>query len=269
MSTASESPATTAATHHQHIIDQFTQQSARFVALPIHSASEAMEMTFAAVGLSAQDRVLDVACGPGLVACAAAAVARQVDGIDVTPAMLDRARQQQTERGLDNVSWHEGDVRHLPWDNGTFDVVLSRYAFHHFLSPAEVIAEMVRVCAVGGRVMLIDAAPPLALRAGYDLAERLRDPSHTSALPVEVMQHLGAEAGLVENTVTGYTLEVGLEEQLAASAPTATAAETLRNRLTADADEGIDRHGLAPYRAADGSVRLRFPIAVVVWHKPA
>ena len=93
------------------ILDQFTRQATPFATSPAIQDEEALGLivTFSAAG--SQDMVLDVACGPGIVVCAFARVVRHATGIDVTPAMLDRARTLQHERGLTNVTWRQGDVR--------------------------------------------------------------------------------------------------------------------------------------------------------------
>ena len=69
---------------------------------------------------SLEDTVLDVACGPGLLACAFARAARRVSGIDLTPKMLEQAKELQQKQGLENLSWQEGDVQALPYRDATF-----------------------------------------------------------------------------------------------------------------------------------------------------
>ena len=76
--------------HNQTIVEQFSQQAVPFAKKPEHSDS--MQMLIEMSGVSGDDQVLDVACGPGLVACAFAPHARQVTGIDITPAMIEQAR---------------------------------------------------------------------------------------------------------------------------------------------------------------------------------
>ena len=78
------------------------------------------------------DTVLDVACGPGLMACEFAAVARHVTGIDLTPAMIERARAQQESQGQTNVSWLVGDVLPLPFPGSSFSLVFTRYSVPPF-----------------------------------------------------------------------------------------------------------------------------------------
>jgi ubiquinone/menaquinone biosynthesis C-methylase UbiE len=63
----------------------------------------ALKMIVDAAQPGPKDTVLDVACGPGLVVCALAPFAKRISGIDMTPAMLDRARQLATKQGVRNV----------------------------------------------------------------------------------------------------------------------------------------------------------------------
>jgi ubiquinone/menaquinone biosynthesis C-methylase UbiE len=107
-------------------------------------------------GIGPEDTVLDVACGPGLVACTLAEVAQHVTGIDLTPAMIEQAQARQKAKGLMNLTWLVGDAVPLPFPETAFSVVVTRYSFHHFLDPKAVLAEMVRVCSPAGRVAVID-----------------------------------------------------------------------------------------------------------------
>ena len=60
------------------------------------------------------------------------------------------------EKGIGNVTWDRGDVTALPYADGAFDIVVTRFSMHHFLDPLGVLHEMVRVCAPGGRVVVVD-----------------------------------------------------------------------------------------------------------------
>ncbi len=74
-----------AAEHDQKIVDQFTRWAAPFAALPAHAEPDGMARLLAAAALAPSMRVLDVACGPGIVACAIAPHVAQVTGFDLTP----------------------------------------------------------------------------------------------------------------------------------------------------------------------------------------
>ena len=116
----------------------------------------------------------------------------------MTPAMLDRARQLAAEKGIGNVTWDRGDVGSLPYADGTFDIVVTRFSMHHFLDPVGVLREMVRVCAPGGRVVVIDmyASDDPAKAAEWNRAEKLRDPSHVRCLTLPELKGLFGTAGL-------------------------------------------------------------------------
>jgi ubiquinone/menaquinone biosynthesis C-methylase UbiE len=60
------------------------------------------------------------------------------------------------EVGLTNLTWQQGDVTSLPYKAGAFSIVFTRFSFHHFPDPLTVLKEMMRVYAVGGRVVVCD-----------------------------------------------------------------------------------------------------------------
>ena len=152
--------------HHHLILDQFTRQAAAFSVSPHIKDAAALRLIVEWSGAGPGDTVLDVACGAGHVVCAFAQVVRQATGIDITPAMLQRARALHEELGLTNVAWTLADVRPLPFADGAFTLVTARYAFHHFPDPAAVLAEMTRVCAPGGTVMVVDTQASPGSRQG-------------------------------------------------------------------------------------------------------
>ena len=91
----------TTESHREQILDQFTRQAVPFSTSPAVKDEQALRQVVEFSGASADDTVLDVACGPGILACAFARVVRHVTGIDLTPAMLDRARALAAERRSD------------------------------------------------------------------------------------------------------------------------------------------------------------------------
>jgi ubiquinone/menaquinone biosynthesis C-methylase UbiE len=137
--------------HRDLILDQFTRQAAPFSVSPHIKDEAALRIILEWSGAGPEDTVLDVACGAGHVVCAFARVVRHATGIDITPAMLERAHVLQGDLGLTNVTWRLGDVLPLPFTDGAFTLVTTRYAFHHFPDPAAVLAEMTRVCGPAAR----------------------------------------------------------------------------------------------------------------------
>ncbi|HYY06000.1 MAG TPA: methyltransferase domain-containing protein, partial [Candidatus Limnocylindria bacterium] len=192
--------------HRDLVVEQFTKQAVPFSTAPGIRDEEALRQLVEFTAAGPEDTVLDVACGPGLVVCAFAAVVHQATGIDVTPAMIERARALAAEKGLANVSWQVGDVLPLPYPDAAFSLVVSRFAFHHFPEPRAVLAEMKRVCAPGGRVAVVDvaASEDPVKAAALNRMEKLRDPSHVRAMPLAEQLSLFERAGLPAPARTPY-----------------------------------------------------------------
>lgn len=252
--------------HRQQVVDQFTRQAVPFREMPAHSDEEAFRLVLDACKLSPSDRVLDVACGPGLTACRFAGLAEHVTGIDLTPAMIEQARALQRTKGLENLAWHVGDVGSLPFPDASFSLVFTRYSFHHMLAPSSVMAEMVRVCAPGGRVVVVDVYTSSPEQAeAYNHVESLRDPSHVRALPLDELEGLFEDSGLEETSIAFDKLDVSLEELLGASFPNPGDADEIRRIFTQDL--GVDRLGVGAY-PLDGQIRFAFPLAILAARKP-
>lgn len=101
--------------------------------------------------VKANQRVLDCACGTGVVAITAALKGAKVKAMDLAPVLLERARTNATMANVE-VEFKEGDVEELPYQNGEFDVVLSQYGHMFAPRPEVTIREMLRVLKPGGRI---------------------------------------------------------------------------------------------------------------------
>ncbi len=257
----------TPARHQDTVVDQFTKQALPFSTAPVITNEETLRRLVDLAEAGPQDTVLDVACGPGLIVCAFAVVARQAVGIDLTPAMIERARALQREKGLSNVSWRVGDVLPLPYEDASFSIVTSRYAFHHFENPPAVMAEMARVCAPGGKVVLVDgiASPDAKKAAAFNRMEKLRDPSHVRTMALAELAELPRAAGLVELRTAFYGLEVELEKVLQASFPDPGDADKIRRIFV---DE-LTQNNMDVQARGDGiPIHFTYPIAIIVAGKP-
>jgi len=111
-----------------------------------------------AAGVAAGDRVLDVACGNGNAALAAARRYAVVTGVDYVPALLERARARAAADGLE-LELRAADAEDLPFDDGTFDAVLSTFGVMFTPDQPRAAAELARVCRSGGRIALASWTP--------------------------------------------------------------------------------------------------------------
>jgi FkbM family methyltransferase len=250
-----------AARHNELIVDQFTRMAALFAQMAAHSEADSMRLLIETAGVNAEDRALDVACGPGLVSCAVAQTARHVTGVDITPAMIEQARQLQARKGLANVSWQIGDATALPFSDGTFSLVLTRYSPHHLLEPEKIVREMARVCAPNGRVVVADVfAASKEQGKAFDRMEKIRDPSHVRALPLEELKGLLSAAGLEQMRIEFYRLDVEADALLTASRTPPEAAEQVRKILAADI--GKDALGVSA-RLVGEVIHFSFPVVIL------
>ena len=111
----------------------------------------------ARAALQPGERVVDVACGTGIVARLAAAhagIASHVVGVDLNPGMLAVARAQTPATASARMEWRAGDANALPCDDATFDAVFCQQGLQFFPDKAHALREMHRVLAPGGRLAL-------------------------------------------------------------------------------------------------------------------
>ena len=251
------------AAHDSTIIDQFSLQAIPFTEIPGHHDGTQLLVLFS--GVTAEDSVLDVACGPGIVTCEFAAHAGAVTGVDITPAMIDQAARRQGELGITNIDWQTGTVTSLPYPDNSFTLVITRYSFHHLLDPVAALAEMIRVCRPGGRVLVADVAVPADKSKAYDRLEILRDPSHVHALTEPEFDELFTKSGLQGCRRTAYRVDIELDAQLRASFPNPGDESLIREMVTADV--GVDHLGINTrwVSADDGGSKIVYTVPIAVY----
>ena len=248
--------------HQDLILDQFTRQATPFSTASTITDANALRMIVEAAMPGPGDTVLDVACGGGIVVCAFAPEVKHATGIDMTPAMLDRARQLADEKGIVNVSWDQGDVGSLPYADGAFDIVVTRFSMHHFLDPVGVLREMVRVCAPGGRVVVVDmyAAENPAKAAEWNRLEKLRDPSHVRCLALTELKGLFGAVGLPDLRASYYELRDEVQNLLRRSFPNPGDDVKIIEMFAASAQD--DRLGI-PVRRDGDRIDYAYPVTIL------
>lgn len=178
--------------------DRFTRTAGVFADYVLNQRVFEAERLLRLVAPSGSERALDVACGPATLARIFAPHVKWIAGLDLTPAMLERARREAAERNLTNFCAIRGNVLQIPFPEATFDLVVTSYSIHHLSDAAAAIAEISRVLKLGGKFALLDMVVPEnpKIAQACNRLEIVRDASHTRALPVSEFEKLLAAQGL-------------------------------------------------------------------------
>jgi ubiquinone/menaquinone biosynthesis C-methylase UbiE len=165
----------------------------------------AMHRGFVAGALSqgvAQGTVLDLGTGPGH---AAVAIARQrpavrMVGLDLAVHMVERASHQAARAELDGRGmWPQADGHHLPFGDGSFDLVVSSFSMHHWLDPLRTLNEIARVLKPDGCYYIVDVCREVTL------AQRLLAYASIPVISLPLGSYL-AYGGYYESVRAAYTL---------------------------------------------------------------
>ena len=250
--------------HNENIISQFTKQAVPFTKKMEHSHEGAFRLMFEVTGVTNDDTVLDVACGPGLVSCAFATIANHVTGIDITPAMIEQAKLLQDSKKLENITWKIGDVTSLPFEDNSFSLVITRYSFHHIMDPISVLSEMKRVCKLGGRIVVIDVTPEKDKADRYNKMEKLRDSSHVKAFTISEFEYMFNQSNIAIQKTESYGLEMDLDGQLKASFPNP--GDEVKIREMFEEDVKLNNLGVNSY-IKNNKIYFQYPTSIIVGYK--
>jgi ubiquinone/menaquinone biosynthesis C-methylase UbiE len=179
------------------IISEFGRQAAAMAAAPAFNEQDTIRRIRTAMGAYPAGKVLEVACGPGIVAEAIAPLVSELVCIDATPEMITLAKSRLEASGVSNVDFREAYAESIPFAEGTFDAIVTRLSFHHFVDMKAVLAEFRRVLRPKGRLIVADiisSAEPCESRL-HNALEQLRDPTHVHMFSKNEFQSALTESG--------------------------------------------------------------------------
>jgi SAM-dependent methyltransferase len=203
--------------HTRSIVTGFTAQAESFNSSPVATDGGLLDAILALAEPRSDERWLEAACGPGLIARQLAPHLTAVEGYDLTPAMIDIARREAAAAGLANVGFAVGDATSLPVPDDSFDGAVSRFSLHHIPLPGRLLVELRRVVKPGGRIVIADPvadADPEAAAWSQEI-ERLRDPSHWASLSLGQMHAAVEHAGLMIEQERLMALNLDFDDWLA------------------------------------------------------
>lgn len=190
-----------------------------------------IELVIEVAEATADDVVVDVGCGVGVMSFALAPAVSSIAAVDDRPEVIEEAQRLTTEVGAGNVEFSAVNLYALPFTNDSFTLAVCRNAIHRFREPVAALKEMARVLTPAGRLVVYDmVVTPDVDRYLNELA-RLADSTHRRHCLREEHLELFEKAGLKVEVERRDRRTVDLAYWLEAAAVDSDRSDLIRRRL--------------------------------------
>ena len=168
--------------NYNEVKKSFSIQAEKFAAYHM-SKAEYTDYLIRCIKAEGNEHALEVAAGTCICGRAIAPHIKDITCLDLTEAMLEQGKSLAEQEGIKNISFVTGNATSLPFEDESFDLVITRLSLHHFTDPEKPFCEMQRVLRKGGKLVVWDMeATTEELREVNDFIETMRDTSHTRIL---------------------------------------------------------------------------------------
>lgn len=193
----------TTQSHHDNVEKQFGSQASAYLTSAVHASGRDLVRLGERLAAFPQAQVLDLGCGAGHASFVAAQHVAHVTAYDLSGQMLDVVAHAAKDKGLNNISTRQGYAESLPFDDETYDVVISRYSAHHWHDVGQALREIKRVLKPGGIYIIMDIMSPgnPVRDIWLQTVEALRDTSHVRNYSSGEWFAMITEAGLVSRSL--------------------------------------------------------------------
>ncbi len=232
----------------EKIQKSFTFQSKNFETKEMNfSKEEYLNYVVSCIKPSSSDSVLEAAAGTCACGRYLTQFVKSVTCLDITAAMLEVGKNEALKSGINNINFVNGNIEDMPFPDNSFDIVISRLAFHHFTDINMPFKEMVRVLKPNGKLVLIDMeAAEESLRNIEDEIETLRDPSHVKNLSKSEILRLFYENEIEIVKCESTKIPVSLYEWMKLTGTPAKIQNEIKKKITEDINLGL-KTGFCPY----------------------
>ena len=240
--------------HHQLVSGQFGAKAQAYVDSAVHAQGDDLRRLAEVLAAKPCGRALDIGCGGGHAAYAAAPHCREVVASDLSEEMLSVVRAESLRRGLNNIVTIQGRAESQPFQDGSFDWVISRYSAHHWPWICKAMVEARRLLPLGGGAIFMDVvAPEVPLFDTWlQSLELLRDPGHLRNRSIPQWHQALEQAGFAVRDVVRGRIRLEFSSWISrmnTPAPLVTAIRHLQAIMPAEAAEHFALE-------ADGSFQL-------------
>ena len=229
--------------HQGTVVRQFGSQAQAYLASSAHAQGHDLaRLAELASRVAGGGAALDLGCGAGHASFAMAPHVADVVAYDLSREMLDVVEQAAAARDLPSVRTQHGSAEALPFADGEFALVASRYSAHHWGDPAAALREAARVLKPGGTLCLIDVVGPQGPHAALldshlQAVELLRDTSHVRDYSRSEWRTMLAGAGFALQDEHDWRLDIGFASWLARMRTPAVLEAAIRHLLAQASDE--------------------------------
>jgi len=239
--------------HQENLIrEQFKKQAKGFAdnSLTMNNQSYIKWMLDGLI-MSSEINALDVAAGTGILSRAISPFVDNVTSMDLSEDMINEGDRINKSLGLTNIRYVRGNVENMPFQENQFEIVISRFAFHHFNNPRKVLKEMSRVSHK--IIAVIDMISPddNYLSEQYNHYEKLRDPSHTKALKQSELLSLFSDLNIQTYSIETLDVPVSVIKWMELTKTNEHDASYIKDQINEELDTGKQLTGLFPFISND------------------
>ncbi|AXW63660.1 SAM-dependent methyltransferase (plasmid) [Ralstonia solanacearum] len=233
---------------HRLVDQQFGQVAQAYLTSTVHAQGADLDALAALARATPHANVLDLGCGGGHASFAVAPHAASVVAYDLSADMLGVVAAEGARRGLTQLRTQAGRAEALPFDDGTFDIVATRFSAHHWYDVRAGLAEARRVLKPGGRLAVVDIVAPETplLDTLLQTAEVLRDASHVRDYRIAEWQAMLTAAGFQPGTPRTWKLTMAFDSWIARIRTPQVRADAIRDLFDRAPDEARQYFAVVP-----------------------
>jgi len=221
------------------IDQQFGSVASAYLTSTVHASGADLDVLKEMAQRYQRPHVLDLGCGAGHVSFVMAPFSASVIAYDLSQSMLDVVQTSATNRNLHNIETRAGEAEHLPFEDNSFDIIVTRFSAHHWRDVSTALQEIYRVLRQAGVAIVIDitASEDALYDTTLQAVELLRDASHVRDYRESEWAMMFAGAGFRHATMDRWRLKMVFDDWIARMRTPQERVIAIRSLLDSASDE--------------------------------